>query len=172
VRRGNIAARAESLHDDAASTRQRELDDRAGGKRRGQARRPARDPRARDEGRRLRSREHRGSPLSHRCRGYYLKNPDGTEAGGERARLAFATKTDGDGRFVVSTIVPARYPQGGPPAHVHLHIPPEHPDDLTIMLDSDPSLDRERVKRMLRTWIGRVRVDGARVILEADIVAP
>lgn len=104
--------------------------------------------------------------------GYYLKAADGSEAGGEHARLAFTVMTDADGRFTLSTIVPARYPQGGPPPHVHLHIPPDHPEDLTIMFDHDPSLDRARIAKMARTWIGRVRVEGSRVICEADIVAP
>ncbi|HEY5923679.1 MAG TPA: hypothetical protein VIV11_18485 [Kofleriaceae bacterium] len=104
--------------------------------------------------------------------GYYKKNPDGSEAGGEHARLSVIMRTDGDGRFTLRTIVPAPYPTGGPPAHVHLHVPPDSPDDLTIMLDSDPKLDRERIAKMARTWIGRVRVEAGVAICEAEITAP
>jgi protocatechuate 3,4-dioxygenase beta subunit len=105
--------------------------------------------------------------------GYYLKNPDGSEAGGEHARLSFVVRTDADGRFTLRTILPAPYPSGGPPAHVHLNVPPEHRDsDLTIMLDSDPKLDRERIARMARTSIGRVRLEGDVAICEATLTAP
>lgn len=104
------------------------------------------------------------------ARGYYLENPDGSEAGGDHARLSFQVRTDADGRFTLRTIMPARYPTGGPPAHVHLNVPPTNRDsDLTIMLDSDPNLDRGRIARMARTWIGRVRVEGELAICEAEL---
>jgi protocatechuate 3,4-dioxygenase beta subunit len=103
--------------------------------------------------------------------GYYFKNADGSEAGGDQARLSYRVRTDGDGRFTLRTIVPAPYPSGGPPAHIHLNVPPENrTSDLTIMLDSDPNLDRARIAKMARTWIGRVRVEGEIAILDADVV--
>jgi hypothetical protein len=39
------------------------------------------------------------------------------------------------------------------------------------MLDADPNLDRCRVQRMARTWIGRVRIEGELAICEAEITA-
>jgi protocatechuate 3,4-dioxygenase beta subunit len=101
--------------------------------------------------------------------GYYLKTAAGTEAGGEHARHTFTVRTDDTGRFVLRTILPAPYPTGGPPAHIHLHAPPDSPDDLTIMLDHDPKLDRGHVAKMARTWIGRVRVEGDLAICDAEI---
>lgn len=104
--------------------------------------------------------------------GYYFKNADGSDAGGDKARLAYRVRTDGDGRFTLLTIVPAPYPSGGPPAHIHLNVPPDNrTSDLTIMLDSDPNLDRARIAKMARTWIGRVRVEGDVAICEVEVTA-
>jgi protocatechuate 3,4-dioxygenase beta subunit len=105
--------------------------------------------------------------------GYYFKNPDGSEAGGDRARFSVVMRTDADGRFALRTILPARYPTGGPPAHVHLNIPPDNRDsDYTIMLDHDPTLDRERIAKLSRTWVGNVRIEHDIAICDAEITAP
>jgi protocatechuate 3,4-dioxygenase beta subunit len=104
--------------------------------------------------------------------GYYLRNADGSEAGGDHARLSYRVRTDADGRFTLRTILPAPYPTGGPPAHIHLNVPPDdRTSDLTIMLDSDPNLDRARIAKMARTWIGHVRIEREVAIVDAEITA-
>jgi protocatechuate 3,4-dioxygenase beta subunit len=105
--------------------------------------------------------------------GYYRKGPDGAELGGEQARIVYLLRTDDDGRFAVSTILPGQYPTGGPPPHVHFTIPPDdHANDLTVMLDTGGAIDRDHIARMARTWIARVTLDGGRAVADVEITAP
>jgi protocatechuate 3,4-dioxygenase beta subunit len=105
--------------------------------------------------------------------GYYRKGPDGSELGGDQARIVYLVRTDDDGRFAVSTILPGQYPTGGPPPHVHFNIPPDdRSNDLTVMLDSGGPIDRDHIARMARTWIGRVTVEGGRAVSDVEITAP
>jgi protocatechuate 3,4-dioxygenase beta subunit len=102
--------------------------------------------------------------------GYYRKGPDGSEVGGDQARIVYLVRTDDDGRFVVKTIVPGQYPTGGPPPHVHFNIPPDdRANDLTVMLDTGGAIDRDHMSRMARTWIGRVTVDAGRAVCDVEI---
>ena len=105
--------------------------------------------------------------------GYYRKGADGRELGGDQARIVYVVKTDDAGRLVVRTILPGRYPTGGPPPHVHFNIPPDdRANDLTVMLDTDGSVDRDRIARMARTWLCRVTVEAGRAVCEVEITAP
>jgi len=80
-------------------------------------------------------------------------------------------RTDSEGRFALRTILPAPYPQGGPPPHVHMHVPPDSPNDLTIMLDVGQPIDRGHIAKMARTWVCRVRVEDELAICDTEITA-
>jgi protocatechuate 3,4-dioxygenase beta subunit len=130
---------------------------------------------------RVRVRHADGQPATHAdvrvyqtdAEGYYRKGSDGAELGGDQARVAYLVRTDDGGRFVVRTIVPGRYPTGGPPPHVHFNVPPDdRAHDLTVMLDTDGALDRDHIARMARTWIGHVRVEAGRAVCDVEITAP
>jgi protocatechuate 3,4-dioxygenase beta subunit len=67
-----------------------------------------------------------------------------------RARLRGTFTTDAGGRYRVRTIVPAPYPQGGVPAHIHVHL--SGPDVPAHVIDSwffagDANLGRAEVER-------------------------
>jgi hypothetical protein len=67
------------------------------------------------------------------------------------ARLFVYLKTDAEGRYDLSTIRPAGYPESDLPAHIHVHITPEGAGASSwvteILFDDDPRLTPEARER-------------------------
>ena len=120
-----------------------------------------------------------GAPLANAALHLYQTDANGLythQSGGDgAARLYALLRTDAEGRFEVTTIVPGGYPRTLIPSHLHVAFarPGRAPQMLELLFDDDARLtDSARHRAASRGWpIVTFRTEGERRIGDATIVA-
>ncbi len=120
-----------------------------------------------------------GAPLADSALHLYQTDGDGLythgSGGDAAARLYALLRSDADGRFEITTIVPGGYPRTLIPAHIHVAIDRRGrtPQMLELLFDADPRLtDSARTRAAAWGWpIVTFREEGGRQVGDATIVA-
>ncbi len=91
----------------------------------------------------------------------------------EHGSLRGWVKSDAQGRYMIHTLRPAPYPEGGLPAHIHVvvkepDINEYYIDDLVF--DDDPLLKREGLEERAGSGILRIRFEEELQVAEKDVI--